>query len=296
MRVQTIMTILAILLLVFWTGAFPPVGSSIVKPVHMHVNIMPPLEFVHVPKTAGSSIEAAAARAGVVWGACHSMRRMAHCSPLREKTKNSTAWGEKYSLWQGRDESWHLPPWSFTKEANPYSGRTTFGVVRSPFDRLVSAVNHRANIEVRLSVKSGSFLDQWLQKKLKGCLTCLHAAADVGQWVRCTSIRSCGTHLLPMEHFFYDTRGKREIDYILRYEALDTMFPLLMSQHGLNVTLANYGLKRHSRTLFTASDLSNGTKALACRLYWGDFQRFKYDSKDCPHDPYDASYKLFPLG
>jgi len=41
-------------------------------------------------------------------------------------------------------EDMHLgvsPPWSFTKESNPYSGRTTFGVVRSPFGRLVSAVD-----------------------------------------------------------------------------------------------------------------------------------------------------------
>ena len=77
------------------------------------------LEFVHITKTGGTSIEDWGVNNGIFW----SFRK---CKHFESKNYNKIIIGS----------AWHIPPTFFMN--NPYVGKITFTVVRNPYTRIIS--------------------------------------------------------------------------------------------------------------------------------------------------------------
>lgn len=78
------------------------------------------LEFVHITKTAGTSIEDWGHRNKILW----SYRKRKHFEKYSHHCLNVSV------------SKWHIPPIYFLD--NPYKNKRTFAVVRNPYSRIIS--------------------------------------------------------------------------------------------------------------------------------------------------------------
>ena len=90
------------------------------------------LEFVHITKCGGTSVESAAAERGVDWGACKFFRTK-DCRLLRRHPQIQMQRKEDFKCKLGT-QPWHCPPTQF-EARSLYGGAKTFAVVRNPYDR-----------------------------------------------------------------------------------------------------------------------------------------------------------------
>ena len=83
------------------------------------------LMFIHIPKTAGTSVEAYGKKNKIKWG-----RHIKYPRPIK---KINTPY-------------WHIPPKYFKKQNSPYKDKKLFAIVRNPYDRIVSEYKYRKEI------------------------------------------------------------------------------------------------------------------------------------------------------
>ena len=225
------------------------------------------LEFIHITKTGGSAIEAAAShQAKIAWGACHYRVRIPHCSM-------STNW---YCDLHGPNtnipnmtyfgEPWHSP--AHWQRKNPFRDAHIFVVVRNPYDRIISEYHcffygYKGPDSDDLNV-----FNQWIEDE-----------------VNLTPNR-LQSHMLPQHHYAYDTNGNKIVDHVLKYENLNEEFDNLMREYGIPMTLPpktkktvlhTYSEKdTQTRRIFNAHDLTARNIKLINDVYHLDFEYYGY--------------------
>ena len=216
------------------------------------------LEFLHIPKTAGSAIEKVAAKAGIRWGACHfhhAEENEMGC-PLPYDWQDKVRIDNKMSPKLRKSSPWHLPIDFLDAEYNPYIGKATFTVVRNPYERAISMyydkwIGYKGVSDKNNPVRINSFLQQLLAG----------AAIDMNSVVT-----------MPQYHFANNT------NHVLHYENLDIEFPALMEKYGLADTVhwdtSKYNQSKDKK--FTLAKLTSETLHVIETEYAMDFELFGY--------------------
>jgi Sulfotransferase family len=116
--------------------------------------------------------------------------------------------------------------------ANPYANSELFGVVRDPYDRMVSEFYYICTLSVfdwrpnqcnRKKLGDQKYMNEWLAYKLEDRNR--HSALDY--------LMDNG-HFTPQYEFVFGPNEVRMLDYVLQMDDLTTQFPQLMSAFGLN--------------------------------------------------------------
>ena len=176
----------------------------------------PPLEFVDIPKTGGSSVEFTAAReAQIAWGVCKFDHSIPLCYGLTSQPVDGKEWKCKH-----KTTPWHCPPSQFQMNMNLYEGSDTFAVVSNPYDRIVRQYYWANTQEKRLppeKLNDPNNMNDWIQKHL----TSYSRKGDC-----------LGGHCIPM-HIYTHLDGQQVVTHILHYETLAIEFEQLMLQYSL---------------------------------------------------------------
>ena len=224
------------------------------------------LEFIHITKTAGSSIEEAAARSGIRWGACHWKtigKFGTNCTgtwrlewPLYNRTRVPGGFSRGLL-----GEPWHTPHRWFRR--NPYEGSSTFVVVRNPYERCVSEYYSKFGGYKGPDRNDPEVMNSVLRSKVRPPEE--------------RNGKTRGVHFLPQHLYVYDGDGRRVVKHVLRFENLDEEFPSLMRQYGLPVELpGRHNVRNATRSHLTVANLTAETIAAINRRYVDDFLRFRY--------------------
>lgn len=216
------------------------------------------LQFVHIPKAAGTAIEDAAARNGTMWGAklmwheeCNNLRSVEYCSP------------------------WHLPP-AWLRQPNFYVEAETFCVVRDPVERAVSQYSY-------ILANKKHAAGYYALAKQHGC-----SAAGLNAYLN-RALRSfaIGDHFVQNCHFveqaeyiwgpstLWGVRNRQWCDHILKFEELPEAFNELMSRKGYAARLTkrmNQGVCKH----MSSANLTDQVMSLLLSVYSEDFRLLNY--------------------
>ena len=118
------------------------------------------LQFLHIPKNAGTSIENEALKYNLNFGKFYFINEI---YPKEFKYYND------YHIINNLDNiktqaPWHIPPSLFDK--NVYKNKILFCVVRDPFDRLISIYKYRNKNKLDKHDDNILSIDEWIQETL----------------------------------------------------------------------------------------------------------------------------------
>jgi hypothetical protein len=238
------------------------------------------LIFVHIPKTAGTTIEEVGALgAKSAWGSCLFNHR-----PKRRYDNNRVLC--KYPPgqfeWPMNIGYWHLPTQMFPiMGTNPYEGADLFAVVRDPDDRLLSEFYYicRRKVTIRWDgtacnktrVHEPNYMNGWLQKKLTHTPTSELSHKDY--------LHENG-HFTPQYEFIVSSGDIRMVDYVLRMDNLQSEFPALMKAYGINASLPiNKRNSARNDTDLEATHFDETTETLIHKKYGHDFDLMQRTAK-----------------
>ncbi len=262
---------------------------------------MPPLhdvlQFIHIPKTGGTTIEKLGARYGARWGAQKAdwMRETHPDCPLG-----------CLGTWQSCSP-WHLPLASFRSRGESggvNSLQETFCIVRDPVQRAIS----QFSFQLQAEATPASFI---ATGEPKGCTAAalnahIHAVLGSansslsrleGEWpllsadtmgsartcVDCPAVADC--HWLPQWLYVKDT-----CNHVLRFENLESDFTELMQRFSGTVSptsvIPNYAFSRTDPAQvsecdsLTKDDLDLQSRTLLADVFAEDFRQFGYEAPD----------------
>lgn len=222
------------------------------------------LKFIHIPKTAGTTIELMGN-----WGRCDSNLT---CSGRKKKKLFRLHADACYPLKDGDDAGctlWHTPPSDDPLLAQSYSCCKTFCVVRHPVDRWISEYKFHLSYRVR---PRGQDPCSWqnLNRYSKEILE-MYAYKEIGYF------RDC--HLLPQSRYVISHDAKRlHCDHVIRFENLADEFNALMKAYGFPQRLprdkeaAELALDSHCTI-----NISETMKQWIYSRYYRDFELLGYD-------------------
>ena len=207
------------------------------------------LSFIHIPKTAGTTIEELGSRQGILWGRYHLENDVAL---TQSKTKDVYY-------------NWHVPP-RFCGQHNPYKNSATFCVVRDPVSRIVSeykwfhADDH--------SKDNPTDMNTWLDNMLTENNVYVTGGID-GHGHK-------HGHLFPQHFYVYNTSGKKTCDHVLLMDDLTHQFNRLMKQYGID-TVRMTDDTRYNDSDFTVSesDIDPSNLSKIRELYKEDFKLYR---------------------
>ena len=230
----------------------------------------PKLEFVHITKTGGTSIELAGARAGICWGYCHFYPGQWHCRALSKRPD----WKHKYWVLNGTitrtgKSPWHFPPQNL--QPNPYSHSRLFTVVRNPYTRVLS---HHYNVWTfygQARVTDVLAMNLWVFDQISKKMS-HHPYWNGGALLPCHRYVRHGHNNITTVH------------EVLRFENLTNDFTRLMQTYNMNVTLPSRAtesnfipcVEKPGIKKLTPRHFCPQTLRLLNRYYKGDFDLFGY--------------------
>ena len=222
------------------------------------------LEFIHIPKNAGTSIENFANKFGIKWG--------------RYKSK------DEYPLSDNKTCTYyyyHSP--FFVRQPNTHY----FILVRNPYDRLISEFYYRGgnvyigkNTKSQLNSKNGTqnndeentnnrkidhinkFYD-WFNKIKE-------IYKSNKYWNNC--------HILPQHYYIYDKNGNKKVEHIIKIDKnlndnLDTLF----KKYNLNIDVTELKKENSYKKAFNKEDLAQHVLDEIYEIYKDDFKLLKFD-------------------
>jgi len=230
-----------------------------------------PLQFLHVTKSGGSSIELYGRRIGLRWGRFFKGLSGPLLPPHTGRIKS---------------EPHHIPPKFFSQ--NPYEGFDVFVVMRDPSDRAISefrcpwkgfkAPARSAEARARRKAATKEDLNSWLlARERRGAM-----AAPFSNG-----------HLIPYSEYLLDDRGELTVpkDRILRFENLNEDFRQLCRERNLPVgDLPRANASEMPR--FESDHLDEDVLAMLRRVYAKDyalFESLRFRSDPLPSEMHPGS-------
>lgn len=202
--------------------------------VKKNKNIESFLEFIHIPKNAGTTIENIANDKNIKWG--------------RFKPEHKNKVGTKKCTY------WHVPPKHFYLN-NYYDSDDTFCVIRDPRDRMVSEYSYRHKGQTDKNNKKD--MNKWLKHNLNdenvhnGGLNC---------------------HFVPQHEYIYNDNNERTCNHVLKFDNLTSEFNDLMKKKNMDVRLNEKKKDNQSNFNLTINDIDDENMQKIFKLYKKDFE------------------------
>ena len=197
------------------------------------------LKFLHIPKTAGSSIELIGAQNGIKWG-----ERDAGILSRHKPTC-------------GKNVSIRHIPLNCFELGNPYKDFKVFAVVRNPITKIISAYKflNRYKKDKDKDKRNSEDMNDWIKDSFKKYEEDPHVHTNM---------------ILPQHKFIYYDESDCKVHHILRFESIDQEFKDLMAKYGSNLKLKNQVFKSDSK--LSRSDLKDDTLKLIKEFYKKDLE------------------------
>ena len=271
------------------SASAPPEGSEKLPPPSISLwpnhsceprNDSKPLQFIHVPKTAGSTLEKLAIDQGVewgycLWGACGKNGTSAASLPR----PSSVTFSKVPSVHHIPIQYTHHPETlAQTKMASWFLDHHLFAVVRNPFHRLLSEWNYSMGFHRRQSAQrdNASKMNRQVQSWVRTVLD--SRPRRPGDLPGKQYFIKDG-HLVPQVDYITNLAAQRidEPVTILRMENLHQELACLLQSHNLDWNLAE---KRENASggKLTVANFTAETRQLITEAYADDFRYFGYDT------------------
>jgi hypothetical protein len=212
------------------------------------------LEFLHIPKNAGSVIESTAFGLGWQWG------RFAEDLNRKILMPDSN-----------ECNGWHVPP-QFTSH---YDDADVFCVVRHPYDRVVSEYTYLVAMEwgIKSAAEYGVTLGQ---REICSAEDLNLFVLSVMDQIKGGKKYTFDCHFVPQADYIQDANGQRVCDYVIPVEKIRYAIPAVVEEHGLqkNFTLPTEPENNHASACrgLSSADLSTETRKLLDTMYAVDFK------------------------
>jgi hypothetical protein len=207
--------------------------------------------FIHVTKTAGSSIEVA-------------------MDAVEQRNKGTTdpATGEHVNVVTGDEKHLSAKACKILVGEDTWNEYFKFTVVRNPWDRFHSLWWNGRNVGNRHDLELPEYSEYFLERSLNGKLRgLLQGRLRIHQ------------RFWPQVEFLRSANGRVEMDKICRFESIDADFAEVADRIGLpsrdlpKILMKN---RQPSSRRFYADDYDEKTRALVADVYRDDIQEFGY--------------------
>ncbi len=223
----------------------------------------PRLEFLHIPKCGGTTIERSAfQQANIAWGCCHFHlnygKKPWNLCPLHLETLTPLSHWPPHKVLM---DLWHYPlHWlqrnrtlaAHPMPSNPYhnlaasthhpTNRTCpspqhqelhfFAVVRDPYTRAISEFYYKAGFTFAKDprhLQNPKIMNHWIRKRVKEYQS-RRDDPTLG-W------NGRSLHWIPQSEYIFDSHGHRQVHHVLRFENLTAEFQDLVQRYHLPLSL-----------------------------------------------------------
>lgn len=198
------------------------------------------LQFIHIPKNAGTSIENLGNKFGIKWGRFIEREKY----PLSEKPCDYYHWHSPY----------------FIRQKNT----KYFAIVRNPYDKIISEFYYVGGQKDE-RYASDSHLKSfylWLDDKYKIIKSNKH-------WNNC--------HILPQHEYIFDSSGKKRVDHIIYMdrdfkENLDKLF----KKYNLGIDINELNKNNSREKTFSKNDINQNALNKINEMYSKDFEKLGF--------------------
>ena len=220
---------------------------------------MKDIKFIHIPKTAGSSIESVGSAWGYEWG-WHDPK-MKPYSNVNNFNKNNRMVNFAEKVVVNKFFRWHHIPLQFL-HVNPYEGKYLFTVIRNPYDRMVSEFYCGGSGYPNPYATEQQF-NLWIQY-------------HISNWRKISEF----AHYIPQNLYTHDAEGKQTVNAIIKYEELPNSFNDFIKEHDSRNIVLNL---RHNASRFPkrfgVQNLDSQTIQLINTEYSKEFELYGYEKR-----------------